>query len=324
MAHLRNYSNKGVIATRSGAAVAALRARAVEWDIPIVEEPDRLSVFVWGCELRLTVESDRLCLDLSGPEKRMMDTLCDTATELFAEVGLSVDWDHVDVGALAPGLSLMRVEKITQPSPGFIRVRLSGPEAGRFGVGNLHFRLLLPAAGRQPVWPRVSENGRVVWPDGEDTLHRPVYTTAAQSADWLDFDIYRHDGSPTCDWALSASVGQQVGIIGPGGGWCPDAERLWLFGDETALPAISRILDMTRGQARAFVLCAPEDMGDLAQDERVSRCDDLLEALQSQASYQQSDYIWFAGHAGQARSARQHLLSQGMNKNNFLVAAYWT
>ena len=122
-------------------------------------------------------------------------------------------------------------------------------------------------------------NGRTRWPEGADALHRPVYTVAAQQDDWLDFDIFRHDGSPTCDWAEAARPGDTVGVIGPGGGWCPEAPRLWLFGDETALPAIARMLDLARGEVRAHLRCAPEDPGPLADDPRVTACPDLLAQL---------------------------------------------
>lgn len=323
MSDLQSFRSAGVIRQVSGAAAAALKARAAAWDVPLIENPGRLSLLVWDCELRLTVQPDSLRIDLSGPEQRLVGNLRESAAELFAEVGLSIEWDHVDVGALAPGLSLMRVESVRQLTPNFLRVRLTGADAGRFGGGALHFRLLLPPAGRAAVWPRVAASGRTTWPEGPDALHRPVYTVAAQADDWLEFDIYRHPGSPTCDWADSDPVGRQVGIIGPGGGWCPEADRLWLFGDETALPAIARMLSLARGQVHAVACCAQDDLGVLGADPRVTRCDDLLVALR-QLEAGTDDFLWFAGSADRARDARQHLLQLGHSKKSFTVAAYWS
>ena len=242
MAHLATCHSSGVIAQASGAAIAALQARAAAWEMPLIEQPDQIRLLIWGGELRLTPAASSMRIDLFAPEQRLIGVLRDSATEIFAEVGLTVDWQDLEVGALAPGLALMRVTDISRPSPSFLRVRLSGPEAARFAIGSLHFRLLLPQPGRAPVWPRVSASGRTLWPEGADALHRPVYTVRKQASDWLDFDIFRHPNSPTCDWAEADPLGQQVGILGPGGGGCPDAPRLRLFGDETALPAISRIL----------------------------------------------------------------------------------
>lgn len=323
MSHLRNFTSTGVIDRASGAAVSALRARAAAWDMPMVETPEGLSVHLWGCELRLTPQTDSLRIDLFAPEQRLIGNLRETATEVFAEVGLPVRWDRVDVGALAPGLSLMRVVRVAPTTPGFLRVRLAGPDAARFGRGSLHFRLLLPPPGRPAIWPRVAESGRTVWPEGADALHRPVYTVAAHGDDWLDFDIFRHADSPTCAWAESNPTGQQIGILGPGGGWCPEASRLWLFGDETAMPAIARMLSLCRGEARAVLRCAAHDLGPLAGRPEVSRCDDLVAALEASGPFDDG-FVWFAASTREARRARACLLDRGLPKTRFSAAGYWS
>ncbi|WP_423206049.1 siderophore-interacting protein (plasmid) [Paracoccus yeei] len=319
---IRPHRSTGSLATTSGAAAAILRARAAEWEVELIETPDSLTLHVWGSTLALIPEGGAVRIELSAPEARLIGTLQDSATELFESHGMQIAWDHVDEGALAPGLALMRVASVARRTPGFIRVRLTGPEATRFGQGSLHFRLLLAPAGRPPQWPRVAANGRTRWPEGADALHRPVYTVAAQQDDWLDFDIFRHDGSPTCDWAEAARPGDTVGVIGPGGGWCPEAPRLWLFGDETALPAIARMLDLARGEVRAHLRCAPEDLGPLADDPRVTACPDLLAQLAT-IDPGPDDHVWFAGPATEARRARQFLTVFGVNKRQFTAAAYW-
>jgi NADPH-dependent ferric siderophore reductase len=323
MAHLATCHSSGVIAQASGAAIAALQARAAAWEMPLIEQPDQIRLLIWGGELRLTPAASSMRIDLFAPEQRLIGVLRDSATEIFAEVGLTVDWQDLEVGALAPGLALMRVTDISRPSPSFLRVRLSGPEAARFAIGSLHFRLLLPQPGRAPVWPRVSASGRTLWPEGADALHRPVYTVRKQASDWLDFDIFRHPNSPTCDWAEADPLGQQVGILGPGGGGCPDAPRLRLFGDETALPAISRILHSARGEVRAVLRCAPEDLGPLAADPRVSRTDDLLAELQHLGPPLDGCQVWVAADKATAQAARAQLLAHGWPKKAVLTAAYW-
>ncbi|RJE79099.1 siderophore-interacting protein [Paracoccus sp. JM45] len=326
MSLMSSHRRAGVIPRASGAAAVALRARASAWDAPLVETAGILSLFVWGCEVRLTAETDSARVELLAPELRLIGNLQDSATEIFAEAGLDIAWDHVDEGALAPGLSVMTVADINLPSPNFMRVRLTGDDAARFGQDSLHFRLLLPQKGRVPVWPRVGPTGRTIWPEGDDALHRPVYTVAAQGGDWIEFDIFRHNGSPTCDWADTVAPGTQVAIIGPGGGWCPKAPALTLFGDQTALPAIRRILElatvMIPGPVRAFITASQADLGALTDDPRVSQSDDLLAAL---AGFElpQDGYVWFAGRASDARNARKHLLDRGIAKRDFMAAAYW-
>lgn len=318
------YRNRGMVRPESGAAVTALKSRAAAWEVPLVETQDQLSLFVWGGELRLTSRAGGLQIDLSAPESRLVGALRDSATDLFAEVGLTVQWEHVDAGALAPGLSLMQVASVTRPSPNFLRVRLSGDDAARFAAGGLHFRLLLPPTDQDPAWPRVAASGRTIWPDGPDALHRRVYTILEQHEDWIEFDIFRHANSPSCTWAEGNPVGQTVGVMGPGGGGCPDADRLWLFGDETALPAIVRMVKLARAQVTAVVSCDPADLLHHGPDMPVTHCPDLLAALDAHSRVDAGDFVWFAAREGQAVAARHLLKARGARKENFLVATYWS
>lgn len=328
MSQLRQHLATGTIALKSGAAAAAVRLRGAAWDVPVTEDDGCLSLWVWGCELRLADAGDGLRLELSGPEKRLVDTLRDSATDLMAEAGLEVVWDRVDAGALAPGLSLVRVASVTRRSPGFDRVRIQGKDLARFGEpAAIHFRLLIPPQTRAAVWPRVAVTGRTVWPEGADAPHRAVYTVADHGEDWLDFDVFRHAGSPTCDWLAAGPVGQTVGILGPGGGGCPQATgMLALFGDETALPAITRFLAIATGPVRAHLRCRAEDLGALQRDPRVSRCDDLMAAFLSDpatAAPEVGTSVWLAASADEARASRTHLLSRGFDRKSFCCAAYW-
>ncbi|MFH5774127.1 siderophore-interacting protein [Paracoccus sp. NGMCC 1.201697] len=321
---IRPHRSIGTLNSASGVASALLRARAAEWEIDLFETPESLTMHVWGSEMSLIPGDGIARIELSAPEQRLIGVLQDSATELFESHGMSIIWDSVDEGALAPGLALMQLVSVTQRTPGFIRVRLSGPEAARFGQGSMHFRLLLPPEGRSAIWPRIAANGRTRWPEGQDALHRPVYTIAEQREDWIDFDIFSHVGSPTCDWAARVQPGTIIGIMGPGGGWCPEAEELWLFGDETALPAITRMLDLTQGQARAFVRAAGHDLGPVADDPRVTVTEDLIKALADARIDADGDlHVWFAGHATLAREARRYLAARGLNKRQFTAAAYW-
>lgn len=327
MSHLLAHTTTGHVTPHSGAAAAALRLRASAWDAELTELPGQISLWLWGCELRLIDDAGALRLVLSGPERRLVDTLRDCAAEIMAEAGLAVGWDRVDAGALAPGLTLARAVSVTRRSPSFVRVRLAGPGLDRFAPdAGLHFRLLIPPQGRAPQWPRVAATGRTVWPDGPDALHRAVYTVADSGPGWIDLDAFVHTPSPTCDWIAAGAVGSTVGVLGPGGGGCPPAARLWLFGDQTALPAIARMLALTRGDATAVLQADPADLGALAGDPRVSLCGDPLAALcghAGTAAPAADAHVWFAGRADQARAARAHLLAQGWSKGAITCAAYW-
>lgn len=317
-----SLQTRGHIAADGQRALEALKKRAAQWDVPC-EVSEDIAVFrVWNCEARLTGQGEAVDIAVTAPDRRLLLTLQGSLAELFEEHKLTVSWDAVEEGALAPGLSLMRVRSVVRRSTGFVRVSVESDDAARFSSGGLHFRLLLPPKNRKPVWPRINASGRTIWPDGDDTLHKPVYTIVRQAGSVLDFDVFRHAGSPTSDWADSNPVGQTVGIMGPGGGSCPPGQPLYLFGDETALPAISRMLSLAQGPVQAFVRAAPEDLCELLDDPRVSRVDDLLATLEATPS-DHGGFTWFAAHAETARQARTLLVGRGLKKQDFTAAAYW-
>ncbi|WP_151718824.1 siderophore-interacting protein [Gemmobacter serpentinus] len=324
MSALGEYRSSGLIDQGAGAAAAALRARAVEWELEVSDADGFLQIPLWGGTLSLGLAGEGARLTIRAPEKRVVQFIRDAVAEVLEAEGVTVGWDHVDAGALPPGVALMQVERITEFSPTYLRVRLRGADCTRYASTGLHFRLLLAPEGRAPVWPVIGVNGRTVWPDGADALHRPVYTAAAQGEDWLDFDIFRHAGSPTCDWAARNPVGVTVGVMGPGGGMCPEASDLLLFGDETALPAMRRMLDLAPGRVSAVLRARREDIADLAQDIRVTCVPDLLVALMAaNPEPAPGRHVWFAGRDDDARAARAFLSGRGFAKRDFTAAAYW-
>jgi len=317
------HQTRGRITRDNGAAIDALKKRAAEWEVPLTQEAKGFCFHVWNSKATLYPDETGVTIEISSREQRLLQTLQGSLTELFEECLLCPKWDEVAEGALAPGMSLMQVASITKRSPGFTRVRLEGHDTERFGEGcSYHFRLLIPRKGRPPCWPRIAASGRTVWPEGDDALHRPVYTTVAYGQNWLEFDIFEHAGSPTSAWLAEDPVGRTIGIIGPGGGGCPESRNLFLFGDETAVPAIIRILQEAPGDVRAFIKASREDLCELAADHRVSTVDDLIPALEA-INLVDGAYVWFAGHADQARVARACLTARGMQKRDFTAAAYW-
>lgn len=312
----------GSIRGQQAAAFSLIGEHASRLEIPVSADGDQTSFSIWNSTAVFRrLDAERVAVELESVERRLLLTLQSSLAELFEDGGFGIDWEEVSEGALAPGLSLMQVLSTTRQSPGFTRVRLQGDEAARFGVGSLHFRLLLPEYPEAPEWPRISSSGRTVWP--EQKIHKPVYTVIAQADNWLDFDIFHHAGSPTCDWVETNPVGQTVGIIGPGGGWCPDGSPLLLFGDETAQPAIQRMLGLAKGEAKAVLTTSEADLGALAADPRVARTDDLVASLK-EASIPEGAYVWFAAGAESARAARTHLTDIGLAKSQFTAAAYWS
>ena len=167
--------------------------------------------------------------------------------------------DGAGEGCLPPFFREMSVIDVRNVTPHMRRIRLRGDDLARYATGGLHIRLVLPPKPPlKPKWPHLGADGRPVWPDGDYRLTNRVYTirkiNVAES--WVDIDMVVHPSTgtaPGSEWAMQAQVGDIVGMTGPGGGDALEADIYTLIGDETALPAISRILERLPATAKAIV-----------------------------------------------------------------------
>lgn len=272
-----------------------------------------------------------------------LDVLFDVRTAIvqhlteFAPHLADIAWSGANApGEMPPNFKLAKVISCKRVGRSYLRMTVQGHDMARFGHTGLHFRVVRQEnPDRPPVWPTINAKGIAQWPDGEDALRHKVYTTRYFDAatGTLTFDIFNHDGGDTCEWASTAPVGQVVGLMGPGGGWFPDAQNLLLAGDETALPAIARILENLPRDARGVAILLVEDMDDVQRiyapagyDVRwLSRSagDDLVAATKA-ASAVPFEMRWFAAHQGEARAMRTFWRDdQKLDRGAFTSVAYW-
>src|SRR5690606_6600281 len=118
-----------------------------------------------------------------------------------------------------------------------------------------HVKLILPQAGLERPRLPTMVNGRPHI-DGERPTMRdytPLKFDAAGNTLLMDFAI--HGSGPAARWARSAPIGEWLGLAGPRGSLLIPAglQWHWLFGDETAMPAIERRLAELPAGARAVV-----------------------------------------------------------------------
>lgn len=228
--------------------------------------------------------------------------------------------------------------------PHLQRLRFTGERLERFATGGLHVRLLMPRKGRTPVWPRIGEDGLLVWPQGEDALTVRVYTIRAidVEAGWIEIDFVLHPGveTPAARFAEQAKRGDVIGMIGPGGGDVPDATNLLLLGDDTALPAIVRILSGLRPGTKVDVVIevdGPQDVQPLAVAEgsvrwlfRNGRTPGTAGLLSSHLRHLDPKmlpddiFVWAGCEFSDFREIRQILRKTwSLPKDRQLVVAYW-
>ncbi len=186
------------------------------------------------------------------------------------------------------------VARVRPLGPSTVRITLTGPQLGRFGVAGDDQRVKLvlapdPAAVDElrpagaewyPAWCALPEERRPV-------LRTYTVRAARPEVAEVDLDVVLHgtgdgpDGTagPAATWAAQAAVGDPVVLLGPdrpgrgrawGVEWAPPAtaSRLLLAGDETALPAVGAILEALPPGRRAVAVLEVPQAGDV-QDLRL-------------------------------------------------------
>lgn len=266
------------------------------------------------------------------------------AAEILGSTG-GIRWSGQDdigtVPAFFREITVLSTERIT---PHLQRIRFAARDLGRYASGGLHIRLLLPPAGREPVWPIIGADGLLVWPDGEDALIVRVYTIRAidVQAGVIDVDFVLHPGvvTPAAHFAETATPGQVIGMIGPGGGDVPAATNLLMLADDTALPALSRILESLPETTRATVFLEVDGETDRLALERpnvtitwlyrsgqpAGTAGLLSAALREMdpQSVPEDVYVWAGCEFADFRQIRRIVRKDwGLGKDRQLIVSYW-
>jgi NADPH-dependent ferric siderophore reductase len=176
------------------------------------------------------------------------------------------------------------VARTERLSPSFRRLTLAGPELTGFGVGGADQRIkLVLSRDGAPVGDLLTDGpgwytAYCALPD-DRRPHLRTYTVRAARPRLgeLDVDVVLHgDGGhsgPAARWAAAATSGDPVVVLGPdrpgtgrawGVEWAPPADgTLFLAGDETAVPAISAIVEALPPGRRAIAVLEVPEAGDL-------------------------------------------------------------
>lgn len=244
-----------------------------------------------------------------------------------------------------PSFREMAVVKARNITPHMRRVTLTCEDPQRYCVDNdYHVNMLFPPEGIAPEWPYLGRDGLVKWPQGQGKPILRKYTIRQFDLDakTIDVDFVVHDDAgPGSGWAERAKPGDQVGFLGPGGGSYGEADWYLLAGDETALPAIARILETLPGTARgvAFIEVAdgseeqPVDFDaqvELHWLHRGSAAPGTTTLLQDavRATAWPEDgskvYVWAAGEFETFRSVRSYLRKERkLPRDQHYVLSYW-
>ncbi len=261
------------------------------------------------------------------------------------ETDFDLEWSQPVSAALLPNLHEVTVTGVEDVTPHMRRVKVRCADVGPFIGGDMHVRILVLPKGRQPVWPRYRENGRIAWPDGEDELLVRAYTIRAVDVEreelWIDFFQHPMPGvtTPGADFASNCQIGDRLGLLGPGSGGLPVSSRIPLVGDESALPAIARIIAEVAPGTQIEAIIEVED----SREEQSLSTEGTLKvrwlhrkayapgaqhvlAQQAKAAIIASSphtFVWVACEKEEARSVRSLLKSRKHDKKSMYVAWYW-
>ncbi|WP_417818432.1 siderophore-interacting protein [Tritonibacter scottomollicae] len=323
---------------------SVIQQRAQEFDLPVViDSDDEVQIETTYGNYSLQRRDEYSVARIGAPRADWLyvlkESLSDTLEHLAPEIAAEICWSDAQesAGRRPPNFQFITVEHVARIPGSFLRVTAQAEDLTHFTTDAIHFRLALPnPALDTPQWPYLSETGQTIWPKGDATLHRPVYTVRALDVTTgrLVFDIFEHDGGRATEWARSVSPGCRVGLTGPGGGGIPEVETIMIYADETGFPAVARILDALGPKASGRVvleLTAPESADYLMPhhpgiriEHHGSNAGDLGDLAIATLANTPGHMVWLAAEKSAAQKVRAHLKSAGLNAKDHYIAAYWT
>lgn len=314
----------------------------------VVRHGNRLSLSSPLGAAEIVHSGHQLTFELSGPSA---DALLLSRTVLVEHLyyfagdePLDLTWSALPLPDTLPNLHLATLVSAAMITPNMRRLVFSCADVRPFIGGDMHVQLLVPPAGRVPVWPKPRDDGRISWPTGEDALLSRAYTIRAVDSvqNQVSIDFFQHPepgiATPGADFARDAAPGTQVALLGPSSGHLPDAQTVFLAGDESALPAIARIIEELPATANITALI---EVWDAAEQQLITprasldlrwvhrkdyrpgtRFSDLtLEAIATQPA---DAFLWVACEKTDLRAVKSTIRKGSRKPAGTYFAWYWS
>lgn len=239
-------------------------------------------------------------------------------------------------------VSVSHVEQIT---PNYVRITFTGEDLSDFVSldPDDHIKLVFPTAPDvAPPMPTPGERGPV-WPDGEARPTMRDYTPRRYDPEQrtLHIDFVIHGDGPASNWAKQATVGQQLGVLGPRGSKIVANDFDWylMLGDETVLPSIARRLEEFAPGTKAIAVIEVDSKGheqqiDTAADAQLiwvhrngaaaGATNGLELAIRALELPEGDGYVWAGGEALSLKPIRRHLLRErGLRPEWASFSGHW-
>ncbi len=236
-------------------------------------------------------------------------------------------------------VSVRRVEPV---SPRLVRITFAGSELDGLTVAEpaASVRLLLREPGDiDLVMPSWTGNEFLLADGRRPTIRTFTPRRVDGEALELDVEAVLHGDGAASRWAAAAEPGEPIAISGPGRGYTIDrgAPAFLLAGDETAIPAISQLLEslptetpvqvhieIARPNARLSLPNHPRATVEWHDLPPSARPGDALVAAVHSADMASNTRVWVAGEAAAVQRIRRHLGDvRAMPRALTTIRGYW-
>jgi NADPH-dependent ferric siderophore reductase len=236
-------------------------------------------------------------------------------------------------------VAVVRTEPLT---PRLVRVTVGGDELAGLIIDQpaASVRLLVPPPGSSElVMPRWNGN-EFLLPGGDRPTIRTLTPRRLDPAGLeLDVEVVVHGGGALSAWVGAARPGVRVAVSGPGRGYDIDrgATDHLLAGDETAIPAISQLLELLPPTTRARVIVEAADPAARLPLPRHPGAeatwhdlpagappgDALVDAV-ARTEIGLGTRVWVAGEAAAVQRIRRLLFQErGLARSQTTIRGYW-
>ena len=143
-----------------------------------------------------------------------------------------------------------------------------------------------------------------------------------------------HEGGRVAEWLGKVKIGDEMAINGPSGSKMPKAEKMFLFGDETAMPSIMRIIDNVDVNTEIWATISVYDSEDVqkvpsgctASVEFIQMDDKtrLFDALKDRINLMSGCCLFFTAEQVQVAKEKKFLKGSSKPITVAKLSAYWT
>lgn len=243
----------------------------------------------------------------------------------------------------------LQVVRTRRLGPSMVRVTFGGEDLAYFFSDghDQSLSVFLPHPGQtEPQVPlELGDGWWQGWRELPDDVRAVMrsYTLRAlrRNPDEIDIDFVLHTpAGPASSWAARATAGDRVLVLGPAIAdnrairFRPpaDTDLVVVWGDDSAVPAVSAILESLPAGTRARVWLEVHDAGDIQDlateaDAEVTwlvRQEAIGTIRTAQLPAAEHPYVWIAGESGSVKALRRHFVGErGVDRRRVTFVGYW-